>query len=328
VRSAEEIAYYDDIRYKWDVREAGNLSLWTHDRTDSFAARAFEIAMRALDEQQTVFGLGLEQPIRIMVYNTQAEFAAWHPSSTELIGGEAFPALGITTQIVDNSAAQDAWLNYVLPHEISHLYFYQVTYHALAPVPAWLDEGVAQYNEFGSKEGALQRAKDDILSGKYIPLRGLTGGFGVDEEKFNRSYDESRSAVNYLMETYGGRGLSDLLKAYKSGLPTEQAFPAALGITVEQFESEWLRSLGLPEGMLPTPLSTEAVALGPAALTPSPTQSATRRPVGTPSASAPTITPTTLAVTICLGFGCPLVLLLALVWLIRPRKAKAPDGGG
>jgi len=327
VSSPEELAWYDDARFEWVVREFGNLSIWTHDRGDQLGARALVIASRALEEQEQLFNIRLEFPIRVIIYNTPEEFAAWHPSSTELIGGEAFPELGITTQIVSNRIGQESWLNEVLPHEISHLYFFQASYHALSAVPQWVDEGVAQYNEVGTDVLGLEQARLAALVGRYIPLRALAGGFGEDEGKFRLAYAESLSAVSYLIDAHGEAGLSRLLAAYKSGKPTAQAFPDALGVTVEEFEQQWLASLGVPEGMYPTPAPTATMlsipawktALASGALTPSATAPPAPRP--SPPATAETTgagSPPTLYV--C---GVPM-MIVAIAWANRMNKRPSP----
>jgi hypothetical protein len=258
--------------------------VWWHDRTDSLGQRAAEIAQRALDRQAELFNTTLDFPIRVLIYNNQEEFAAWHRTPTDLIGGQAFPGFGITAQIVENAYWENEWLNNVLPHEISHLYFYQVTYNPLSDPPSWLNEGVAQYNEFGNHEYALREVRQDILAGKYIPLRALQGGFGYDEEKFGRSYDESLSVVKYLVDTYGEQGLSDLLAAYKDGKSTTEAFSAALGVTLEELEYDWLASLGASADLYPT-----ATAPTPGPIWPALTQRAAARQTPSPAPRPPPI---------------------------------------
>lgn len=261
VRSDEEQTSYDDIRFDWQVREKEKIAIWWHDRPASFGEEVFKIALQAKGKQKELFGVELDYPIKVIIYNTPDEFAEWHSTSTTYIGGQAFPSIGITTEIVEDTVWQDEWLMDVVPHEISHLYFFQVTYHPLSDAPSWLDEGVAQFNELEDHSEILVEIKNTIQEGKYLPLWGLTGSFNdSDENQFQQSYDESLSAVTYLVETYGKDGLSRLLAFYKQGKNTKDAFPLALGGTFEEFEQDWLAWLDAPEGIYVKPPQVEALS--------------------------------------------------------------------
>lgn len=255
VRSPEELVYYDDTRYDWDILENEYLAVWWHDRSTSFGEQVFDIANRAFEAQQALFGTELTFPIKIIVYNDFDEFAEWQGGLIDFIGGQAFPNIGVTTQIVEAFGSQEAWLNDVIPHEISHLYLAQVTYNPTAPVPTWLDEGVAQFNEFNDHRFTLTLVERAAANGELIPLASLHSGFGMQnsEERSRLAYAESLSAVTYLVETYGAQGLSNLLTAYKAGHATEAAFQTALGISLGEFEAGWSVWLGLEPGQHVTP---------------------------------------------------------------------------
>lgn len=286
VKSPETLVYYDDIRYDWQIREQGNMAVWWHDRPQEFGKLVFDIADEAMREQRKLFGIELEFPIRLIIYNSDEEFAEWHSSSTDMIGGQAFTTLGITTQIVEDVYWQEEWLVEVVPHEISHLYFYQVTYHPITGgAPSWLDEGVAQLNEVGRPTEALHAAEDAIRSGSYLPLWSLAGSFDhSDEDKFQQAYDESISAVTYLIEIYGEDALARLFAEYKRGSPTDLAFRNALGVSFNEFEQGWLAWLGAPAGTYIPPYEfTPRPMGGLSTQTPLPTVIANSTPVSTPT---------------------------------------------
>ena len=328
VRSDEEQTSYDDIRFDWQVREKEKIAVWWHDRPASLGEQVFTIALQAKEKQKELFGVDLDYPIKVIIYNTPEEFAEWHSTSTTYMGGQAFPSLGITTEIVEDTIWQDEWLMDVVPHEISHLYFFQVTYHPLSDAPSWLDEGVAQFNEFGDHSEILAGIKDTIREGTYLPLWGLTGGFNdSDEDQFQRSYDESLGAVTYLIDAYGKDGLSRLLASYKKGKNTKEAFPLALGRTFEEFEQDWLIWLGAPEGTYVKPPQIEPpsasdyftqVVLGATAtklarsVTQTPQPTSTSTPIPTVTATRTATTSTTSQRIVFAGFGLCLLGLCAI----------------
>ncbi len=255
IRSPEELVYYDDTRYDWQILENESLQVWWHDRSDSFGEQVFAIANQAVALQQTVFQTELAFPIKIIIYNNFDEFAEWQGGLVDFIGGQAFPNIGVTTQIVSAFGSQDEWLNDVIPHEISHLYLAQASFDPRAPVPTWLDEGVAQFNEFGDHSSALTLVEHAAANGELLSLSTLRYGFGFQnsEDRTRLAYAEGLSAVTYLVETYGTEGLATLLAAYNDGIGTEGAFKAALGVTPGEFEAGWSVWLGLEAGEFATP---------------------------------------------------------------------------
>jgi hypothetical protein len=290
IRSPEALIYYHDTRYEWQILENQYLAVWWHDRPASFGDQVFEIANRAFTAQQDLFGTPLEFPIKIIIYNNFTEFAEWQGGLVEFIGGQAFPNIGVTTQIVEAFGSQTRWLNEVIPHEISHLYLAQVSYNPTARVPVWLDEGVAQYNEFTDPAPTLALVRRAAANGTLIPLSTLRDGFGMqsNEERSRLAYAQALTAVTYLIETYGTEGLADLLAAYKAGISTEDAFLLALGVTLGEFEAGWAVWLGLPPRQYVTPTPWPLPTFRPS---PTLMSFATRTPTTESGITAATATP-------------------------------------
>ena len=292
--------FYKDTRFDWKERSGDNVIVLWHDKPDIFGEKVFEIAQKAIERQKKLFGISLAIPIRIIIYNSQNEFTDWHSVSLDWVGGEAFPDFGITTQIVTSKLPDPYWLNAVIPHEISHLYLYQAAYNPAAPVPVWLNEGIAQYNQF-TDEGTAYMVKKAAKSGDLIPLTSLAAGFGQhDEARIRLSYAEGLSAVKYLVKTYGEDGLARLMADYRKGLTTDEAFQDALGLSMGQFQQDWAESVGAPPGSMvtptpwpmptfpPTPTPMRLVGKGK-----SPTPKSEPQPTATPlpQAVVPTSTP-------------------------------------
>jgi len=251
--SEPESVRYADNRFEWKERKNNEVIVLWHNKPDVFGDKVFEIAQKAIQRQRKLFGVTLGIPIRIIVYNRHQEFGSWHSVALDWVGGEAFPPFGITTQIVTSRLPDSHWLTAVVPHEISHLYLYQAAYNPTAPIPAWLNEGIAQYNQF-TDDGEDYRVTQAARADKLIPLTSLAAGFGsYDEDRIRLSYAEGLSAVRYLVQTYGEAGLSRLLQAYKQGLPTDEAFKAALGVDMGAFQQDWAVSLGASREAMITP---------------------------------------------------------------------------
>jgi hypothetical protein len=346
-RTDEQMMRYDDLNYDWQKLDNDNLSVWWHDRPAAFGQQVFDIASRAFEDSKQLFQAKLDFPIRIIIHNTFAEFKDWSPYFSEVYAGQAFPELGLTVQIVEGIQSPDQWLNSVIPHEITHLYFYQATDHPLSNPPAWLNEGLAQYFEFSDNAAQRRGAERIIRGGGLIPLRALTGGFGnVDQYKVALSYAESLSAVTYMVDTYGKEGVAKLLAAFKAGKSTEKALQAAFNRTPEEFQQDWLDSLGVPADLYPTPTPWPTRAPIPTAvLQAGPPPAHTPQPSVTPAATATAIsvaiaqinpveaspvpenTPTTAPITLvgAMGIGAIVVIAIIVAVAAKRRSTQARD---
>jgi len=313
---SEQLSFrYDDVRFDWQSLENEDISVWWHDRSASFGQGVFEIATQAVLDQRNVFQTDLDYPIRIVIYNTFDEYAEWRGNTHEWVGGETYIDYGVTVQIVENSFYQNSWLEEVIPHEISHLYFAQATHNPRVSVPKWLNEGVSKYNEYFSNTSYLNNARDAALKGYLIPLSKLADGFGgYNEERVYLAYGESLSAVKYFVDTYGEKSLGVLLHAYKEGNTTDEAFMAAIGMDAGTFEAQWAEYLGVPEDYVtptPWPLPTFRPAptmaiIGQAPPTPRPTRETvvTEMPATDDAApSGPSLPCTSFAPVLALGLG-------------------------
>ena len=342
----EKLFHYDDVRFNWRVIDRGNLSVWWHDQADGFGEEVYSLATRALEEQSELFQSDLEFPIRLIIYNDFEEFAEWHSFVGEYVGGQAFPPLGITTQIVPDEQDQTYWLQAVIPHEISHLYFYQATESGLPATPAWLNEGIAQFNEFIENEPALRQAREAALSGNLLRLNGLTGSFGQEDDRVGLAYAESLSAVMYLVDAYGEEGMGRLMAAFREGKDANEAFEAALGRNPIEFEQDWLDWLGIPPELYPTitatpppaafatipphtfpthsPAGTQAALLsGVAAAEAAPSRTPSPEPSRTHEAEVTPESPPGSSITIC-GSGLIALVVLSGVPFWRKSRRRTP----
>jgi hypothetical protein len=218
---------------------SGKIAVFWHDRPVQLGQQILAIAKKADQTQAQLFGLELKHPYRIVIFNTEEEFFGWNVDSSDYVAGQSYPFYDLTVQIVKDDSLE--WLNDVIPHEISHLYFEQVTYHPKAESypPAWLNEGVAVYNEFSDHSYEDQILRKAATRDGIMPLYELANTFGEDDDRVDLAYAEGYSAVSYLMGQYGCDGLKKLMNSYRRGVSTDEAFTSVINKTSTVFEMEW-----------------------------------------------------------------------------------------
>jgi hypothetical protein len=340
-----------DAGFDWQSLETEDVILWWYEGDEEFGQLVFDSATRALAELKANTGRTLPYRLHVVIYSNDEDFDAWHSYVREWVAGEAHPEQGLTIQIIppDRARVNEWYTKDMMPHEIAHLFFYQVAH---APTgfnpPTWLNEGFAQYHEFLPQEHVLQWVRDVALQDELIPLRILGGAFTGDEQRIHLQYAESLSAVTFLFERWGTEGMSTLLSAFKNGSNTDEAIALATGLTFEEFQLAWWEWLGGQPGAYPTSAARSLPTMPPlntprslatrvpnhtATETPGPASAQVLEPTPTPSPSArPTLTPSrspepgarteNVGNSLCPGPLSAFTLLLGAAIILSRRRAQ------
>jgi len=258
---------FDDERFTWRLLEQDKVKLYWYEGSDSFARQLLQAALDAVAKLREDTGAELAREVRIYIYNgTRAlQEARIFPQIWE--GGVAFPefgtiAIGVSTDNLD-------WGKGAVAHELAHQVSYQVTYSPYSELPTWLEEGMAMY-----AQGELPPDQAFMLSnateqGSLFSVKSLASGFPADASQARLAYAQSRSLVEFLINSRGRDRMTAFLKAFRDGLAYDEALKAVYGLDVEGLERAWRAYLGAP-----------AATVAPApALTAAPTPAPTPRPV-------------------------------------------------
>lgn len=240
--STEKTVIYENPNFNWNSLHEDKLTIWWHDHPSEFTNQILTAATTALQKEEAFYGVKLEHPIQIVILNSEDELYEWRERAKQSIGGEAFPSLGTTIQIFETDMQGDfleSWVNEVIPHEISHLYFAQVVGEAQTSIPRWLDEGLAGYSEFSDHSEDWGYVRQAIQQNALIPLGQLRVDFPEGDEKVSLSYAEGTTAIVYIVEKYGQDSLNKLFSAYQAGKSSDEAFTLAFGRNLDEFEKDW-----------------------------------------------------------------------------------------
>jgi hypothetical protein len=132
-----------------------------------------------------------------------------------------------------------------LQHELTHWHLHK----SPAPVPLWLQEGLAQiYELFVVDRGNIRLGQDRDYVREYVRISGnpsLTGLLNTTELDFSRAgfkhqrtdlfYAQSWALMHCLLFGPEGRGPSDVtryLMALKAGASPERALQQGFGVTI------------------------------------------------------------------------------------------------
>jgi hypothetical protein len=253
IQSPHYVYYYRDTTYDWKSTKDPHFVIWWHDRPDSFGKEVLSIASKANEDQAAFYSLTLQAPIIIVIANSSDEFFAWQ-SEESYAGGMAYPDINLTIQLVDEQVNYGDWLWDVIPHEISHIYFYHLV-KRYSGAPYWLNEGLATYQEYNDHFYEWQTVKDAYAADHLLSLKDLEYNFGENDTDIDLAYAESYYAVLYMDEFYSRDAISNLLAEFGRGTGETAAFQNAFGKSPDEFESDF--RLWLEKRIETSPPNTE-----------------------------------------------------------------------
>ncbi len=129
-------------------------------------------------------------------------------------------------------------------HEMTHAF---VAALSGMRAPAWMHEGLAQYEQNKVQPVNTDVFKAAVRSRGLIPINQLLSE-NLELDKMNPLrvalfYQQSFMLVSYMIERYQMYRMKEMLGKFKEGKPAEQVIGEALSVSPAQLEKEWLATL-------------------------------------------------------------------------------------
>jgi hypothetical protein len=317
---------YADTAFDWKSASGDIVRVHWYEGSDAFGQRALKIGEEGVEQAATLLGVHETVPVDFFIYADQnAFYDALGPGTRENVGGQADAEIRTLFALISPSEIDDAWVETVIPHELTHLVFDTAVDNPYHFPPRWLNEGLAVYESEGYGAGDRGAVEDAARDGSLIPLPGLTGQFPTSGDRFRLAYAESVSSIDFLVRTHGQDALVALIGSYADGRTDDEAFEAAIGQDVEAFNAAWLDDLGAKPparfGPLPAPAGPlpPGWVAGPAATVPPGVATA---PPGAP-ASPSRPTDSTMTGAVVLVAALMVIGVAGLAWHATRRRRSA-----
>lgn len=238
-----------DPRFAWHTLTNGPLTLHWYDGDQAFAATVLGDALKSYYQAAQTVGARNAGPQNvphgdIYLYASAADLqGALAQGTDQWVGGQTFPKYHVVVLL--GPSAQPGQVDRDVSHEVTHLAVDGATAE-LAPLPTWLDEGMAMVAEGPADPSYLSALNDAAQSGQLLSLQSLSGNFPEDPNQALVAYAESESMVRYFTQVYGQERLTQLVDAYRHGQTDDQAFTNSVGVSASRFEAGWRQSIGAP----------------------------------------------------------------------------------
>lgn len=280
LRTEEEVFIYLDHRIEWETLSDGLITLYYNDTVlDGRAQAMLEAAQETLQRMGPVLGIDPKDPLHIVAYGEYElmqealPFRAQAVQDNLVTQGTAFSEERVLLVL----SAGGGYVG-TTSHEFTHLLVADAAARATAKVPAWLNEGLAEYGNIEPGEEYDRYLNRAIENGDLRPLW-FQGTFSGTPEEIIVAYGQGKSVVEYMLATYDQQKMADLIVSLKRTFDLDTALVDTYGFDQYGLDTEWRISLGLE----PLPEPEERVTQQQVAPTVPPTIAPTATAVPVPT---------------------------------------------
>ena len=257
VRTEDQEFIYLDNRFEWGTVTDGLITVYYYgEYVEERANVVLEAAQEAMERMLPVLGITPEEPLRIVSYNNYRHMASALPFRSQAVRE------GLQTQGMAFSAERvllvhgfDPTVTGTTSHEFVHLLVAEAAGGSSTMVPAWLNEGLAEYGNIDPTDDYDAALRYGVFTRRLKPLW-YQSAFGGEPEDILIAYGQGRSVVRYMLREYGTEKMAELFKSLRDTQNIDLSLKAVYGIDQYGLDTAWRLALGLEP--LPSPEELEA----------------------------------------------------------------------
>ena len=260
LRTQEEEFLYMDDRQEWKriVDPEGLLTVYYYgDFVENRAKTVLETAKETQEKMGRVLGITTVDPITIVAYSNYRDMSRALPFRSQAVReglqteGQAWPEERVLLVLMSETNVIG-----IASHEFTHILLAEATGAGYSRVPAWLNEGLAEYGNLDQTphyDWALDYA---IFTRRLKPLWYLDA-FRGDPDDITMAYGQGKAVVQALVDQYGEGKIAELMRVFRTGVSADEALEEVYGFDQYGLDSLWRQSLGLEPLPPPAELARE-----------------------------------------------------------------------
>lgn len=233
---------YSDTRFKWEFREYDIVDVYWHSQPEELIEELLAVVETQLSRIELDVDIPAERKPQVFIYRSSEELRDAMLFEQQWTGAVAFTSYNIILTAVNSSSLE--WAKDALPHEITHILVREMVFGPFGELPTWLNEGLAQYAESEMDSYTQEILNTAIMDDELISIKSLSGSFPADSAGAYLAYAESRSIVEFMIETFGWEKMRQLLDTFKDGSTDDNALLSVYGFDINGLETQWKAYIG------------------------------------------------------------------------------------
>ena len=291
-RTPDQEFIYSDNRFDWLTVSSDLITVFYYgEYVEQRAQTVLEAAEEAFDIMVPVLGIEPTEPLRIVSYNNYRHMSAALPFRAQAVReGLQTQGMAFTPERVLLVHGFDPTVRGTVSHEFVHLLVAEAAGAGYSRVPAWLNEGLAEYGNIDPTDDYASALRYGIYTRRIKPLW-FQHTFGGTPDDIIIAYGQGRSVVQYMISMYGEDSIAELFAAIRETLDFNEALQQVYGVDEHGLDSLWRKAVGLepipPQQELGSQPEKSQTAVPETSPTPEPAAvlESTPTPAPTPAAS-------------------------------------------
>ena len=245
MRTTEKEFIYLDQRFEWTSLSNGSISIFYYGPTENRAQQMLEVSVQSVERMSDVLDVSDVGPINIMAYNNYRHMVGALPPRSQAVReglkteGQAFSDFRVLLVL----AFGEDFLG-VTSHEVTHIIVDDAASTASSIVPAWLNEGLAEFGNVAPTDTYERALLYGIYTRRIKPLWHLQR-FDGEPDDIMIAYGQGKSVVDYLIDLYGTDAMARLMKELRNELSIDRALMKVYGFDQAGLDSDWRKSIGM-----------------------------------------------------------------------------------
>ena len=256
VRTEETDFVYEDNRFQWLTISDDLITVYYYSEYVEERARIIlEAARETMDNMVGVLGITPTDPLRIVTYNNYRHMVGALPFRSQAVS-EDLQAQGMafSDERVLLVHGFDPTVTGTTSHEFTHLLVAEAAGGTSAAIPAWLNEGLAEYGNIDQTDEYDAALRYGIYTRRIRPLW-FQQTFSGEPEDIIIAYGQGKSVVHFMVKRWGEDKISELFEAVRRLRDIDGALLEVYGLDQHGIDSAWRVALGLEP--LPSPEELE-----------------------------------------------------------------------
>ena len=281
-RTPEQDFVYNDNRFEWLTVSSGLITVYYYgEYVEERANTVLQAAQEAMAIMVPVLGIAPTEPLRIVSYNNYRHMSSALPFRSQTVREQLqTEGMAFTDERVLLVHGFDPTVKGIASHEFTHLLVAEAAGNAYAQVPAWLNEGLAEYGNIDPTDSYDAALRYGIYTRRLKPLWYMDT-FGGTPDDIIIAYGQGRSVVNFIINRHGEEKIAELFVALRQTLDIDLALDRVYGFDQHGLDSAWREAIGIDP--LPSPEELRRQLEEPGSETVAPVQDSAATPAATPT---------------------------------------------
>lgn len=226
----------------WSRLTDGQFIIYFSHRDSSYATQALQALRTAFDEISFDLKTKPLQPITVFICASKRIFEEFTLGKLPKWTG-GFANINENSMIIKSPSWDRSQKDFTgtLVHELTHLLLHAAV--SYRPVPRWIDEGLAIFYSREREWASASQISKALLTKSIIPLSDIDRVLTFHQEKAKLAYQESYTAVQYLLATYDIEAIHTIIEGIRGGWSIDNIFRQATGSSFPEFEAEWRKHI-------------------------------------------------------------------------------------